>query len=82
MKDLISSEEDEDSQFSELDVKRKTSKFNQLIHERVAKIVKMADSRVVAPPRKSNLTLSEQLLLKKLFEFVRAWKAEFIKKDD
>jgi hypothetical protein len=71
--------EDQASQFDEVEIKRKASKFNQLVHERVAKIVKMADSRGESP-RKSNLTASERLLLSELKEIVHSWKTELIEK--
>jgi hypothetical protein len=81
IKEYTFTEEDQDSQFNEVEKKRKTSKFNQLVHERVAKIVKMADSRGPLP-RKSNLTSSERLLLTELREIVHSWKTEFIEKID
>ncbi|MFX0051842.1 MAG: hypothetical protein ACFE8U_11190 [Candidatus Hermodarchaeota archaeon] len=79
VKENAFTEEDQASQFDEVEIKRKTSKFNQLVHERVAKIVKMADSRGEFP-RKSNLTAYERLLLTELKEIVHSWKTEIIEK--
>jgi hypothetical protein len=77
-KEIVLNEEDQDSQFDEVELKRKESKYNQLINERIAKIVKMADSR--APlPRRSNLTSSEKILLIKINELIQSWKAEIEK---
>lgn len=81
VKEQILAENDigEDSQFDEVELKRKQSKFNQLIHERATKIVKMAEASGTAP-RKTDLTLSEEILYKKLIDLVQSWKAEFIQK--
>ena len=70
--------EDKDSQFSELEQKRQKTKFNQLIHERISKLVKMTDSRKILAQRKRNLTSSEQILFDKIVGWIQNWKAEFI----
>jgi hypothetical protein len=69
--------EEKESQFSELEQKRQKTKFNQLINERISKIVKMTDSRKVLAQRKKNLTSSEQILFDKIVEWIQNWKAEF-----
>ncbi|MFX1504699.1 MAG: hypothetical protein ACFFDC_01170 [Promethearchaeota archaeon] len=69
--------EEKESQFSELEQKRLKTKFNQLINERISKIVKMTDSRKVLTLRKKNLTSSEQILFNKIVEWIQNWKAEF-----
>jgi hypothetical protein len=70
--------EDKDSQFSELEQKRQKTKFNQLIHERISKLVKMTDSRKILAQRSRNLTSSEQILFDKIVDWIQNWKAEFI----
>ncbi|MFX0016768.1 MAG: hypothetical protein ACFFB2_17195 [Promethearchaeota archaeon] len=80
LKDLFLLMEEKDSQFSELEEKRQKTKFNQLTHERVSKLVKMTDSRTVLTQKKKNLTSSEQILFDKIVELIQDWKAEFIQK--
>lgn len=69
--------EEKESQFSELEQKRQKTKFNQLINERISKIVKMTDSRKMLAQRKKNLTSSEQILFDKIVEWIQNWKTEF-----
>jgi hypothetical protein len=78
MKELIFSKEVEDSSFNELENKRLKSKFNQLMIERISKLVKMADSKTISTRKKGNMTASEQILYKKIVDLVQFWKAEFI----
>ena len=80
LQDFVLSMEDKDSQFSELEQKRQKTKYNQLTHERISKLVKMTDSRKVLAQKKKNLTLSEQILFKKIVDCIQNWKAEFIQK--
>jgi hypothetical protein len=78
VKDLVLIDEDQDSQFDEVELSRKESKYHQLINERIAKIVKMTDSR--APlPRRSNLTASEKMLVVKINELIQRWRSEIAK---
>ena len=70
--------EDKDSQFSELEQKRQKMKFNQLINERISKIVKMTDSRKILAQRKRNLTNTEQILFDRIVDWIQNWKTEFI----
>ena len=70
--------EDKDSQFSELEKKRKQTKFNQLTNERISKLVKMTDSKKLLDQRKRNLTASEKILVEKINGWIQSWKAEFI----
>jgi len=80
MQDFVLSVEDKDSEFSELEQKRQKTKYNQLTHERISKLVKMTDSRKVLAQKKKNLTSSEQILFKKIVDCIQNWKAEFIQK--
>ena len=80
MQDFVLSVEDKDSEFSELEQKRQKTKYNQLTHERISKLVKMTDSRKVLAQKKKNLTPSEQILFKKIVDCIQNWKAEFIQK--
>jgi len=66
------------SQFSELEQKRQKMIFNQLINERISKLVKMTDSRKILAQRKRNLTYSEQILFDRIVDFIQNWKEEFI----
>ncbi|MHA2225812.1 MAG: hypothetical protein ACXAC8_11445 [Candidatus Hodarchaeales archaeon] len=77
IKELVETDEEKESQYSEIEQKRLKSKLNQLINERVSKIIKMTDSKEIRS-RKSNLTSSEQILFKKIHEMIQIWKAEFI----
>ena len=70
--------ENKESQFSELEQKRQKMKFNQLINERVSKLVKMTDSRKILAQRKRNLINSEQILFDRIVDWIQNWKAEFI----
>ncbi len=78
LKDIILIKEEKDSQFSELEQKRQKTKFNQLTHERVSKIVKMTESRKLLAKKKRNLTKAEQVLFEKIVDWIQSWKAEFI----
>ncbi len=80
LQDFVLSMEDKDSQFSELEQKRQKTKYNQLTHERISKLVKMTDSRKVLAQKKKNLTSSEQILFTKIVDCIQNWKAEFIQK--
>ncbi|MFX1282348.1 MAG: hypothetical protein ACFFB5_01785 [Promethearchaeota archaeon] len=80
LQDFVFSMEDKDSQFSELEQKRQKTKYNQLTHERISKLVKMTDSRKVLAQKKKNLTSSEQILFKEIVDRIQTWKAEFIQK--
>ncbi|MHA2245080.1 MAG: hypothetical protein ACXADY_08935 [Candidatus Hodarchaeales archaeon] len=80
LKDLVLLSEDKDSQFSELEQKRQKTKFNQLTHERISKLVKMTDSRKVLAQKKKNLTSSEQVLFEKIVDWIQNWKAAFVHK--
>ena len=80
LKDLVLIMEDKDSRFSELEQKRQQTKFNQLTHERVSKLVKMTDSRKLLAQKKRNLTSSEMILFEKIVDWIQSWKAEFIQK--
>jgi len=70
--------EKKESQFSELEQKRQKMKFNQLINERISKLVKMTDSRKILAQRKRNLTYSEQILFDRIVDWIQNWKAEFV----
>ena len=70
--------EKKESQFSELEQKRQKMKFNQLINERISKLVKMTDSRKILAQRKRNLTNSEQILFDRIVDWIQNWKAEFV----
>ena len=76
IKDLLESEAEEDSRYSDLELKRKRDKLNQLIHERVAKIVTMAKSGEELP-RRTSLTASEKILYNKMIKLIQQWKEEF-----
>ncbi|UCG00408.1 MAG: hypothetical protein JSW11_12255 [Candidatus Heimdallarchaeota archaeon] len=78
LKDHFLAMEEKESQFSELEQKRQKTKFNQLIQERISKLVKMTDSRQVLAQRKRNLTSTEQILFDKIVDWIQNWKAEFI----
>ncbi len=78
LKNLILIKEEKDSQYSELEQKRQKTKFNQLTHERVSKIVKMTESRKLLAKKKRNLTKAEQVLFEKIVDWIQSWKAEFI----
>lgn len=80
LKDLVLLMEDKDSQFSELEQKRQKTKFNQLTHERISKLVKMTDSRKALAQKKKNLTSSEQVLFEKIVDWIQNWKAAFVQK--
>ena len=80
MKELIFSKKVEDSTFSELENKRLKSKFNQLMIERISKLVKMADSKTAPTRKKGNMTASEHILFKKIVDLVQSWKDEFTDK--
>lgn len=78
LKDHFFLMEDKDSQFSELEQKRQKTKFNQLINERISKLVKMTDSRKMLAQKKRNLTSSEQILFDKIVNWVQKWKVELV----
>ncbi len=80
MKNIVLSEELKDSTFSELENKRRKSKFNQLTVERISKLVKMADKPTTSTRKQINMTVSEQILFKKIVDLVQYWKDEFISK--
>lgn len=76
IKELMQVEAAEESRYNDLELKRKRDKLNQLIHERVAKIVTMAKSGETLP-RRTNLTASEKILYNKMIELIKQWKEEF-----
>ncbi|MFX0085044.1 MAG: hypothetical protein ACFFAU_05160 [Candidatus Hodarchaeota archaeon] len=78
MKKNVFSKEIKDSAFSELENKRLKLKFNQLMIERISKLVKMAGSKPVPTRKKGNMTASEQILFKKIVDLVQFWIDEFI----
>jgi len=80
MRKNVISKEAEDSSFSELENQRLKLKFNQLMVERISKIVKMADTKTVSTRKKGNMTASEQILFKRIVDLVQFWKNEFIDK--
>jgi len=80
MKNVVLSEELKDSSFSELENKRRKSKFNQLTVERISKLVKMADKQTTSTRKQINMTVSEQILFNKIVDLVQYWKDEFISK--
>lgn len=80
MKNIVLSEELKDSTFSELENKRRKSKFNQLTVERISKLVKMADKQTTSSRKQINMTVSEQILFNKIVDLVQCWKDEFISK--
>lgn len=73
IKDLVLIDQDQDSDYGEVEYKRKRAKYLQLLHARVTKIVKMADG-TQGIPRKPNMTAAEQVLFDKLREIVEAYK--------
>lgn len=73
LKDLVLNDQDPDSDYGEVDYKRKRAKYLQLLQARVTKIVKMADG-MQRIPRKHNMTAEEQVLFNKLQEIVGAYK--------
>jgi len=61
------------SPYTEKELKQKKAKLNQITSERLAKIVKMADSTEINTKR-MNLTASEQILMEKIREWIVDWK--------
>lgn len=80
MKNIVLSEELKDSSFSEMENKRRKSKFNQLTAERISKLVKMADKQTTSTRKQINMTVSEHILFNKIVDLVQYWKDEFISK--
>lgn len=80
MKNIVLSEELKDSSFSEMENKRRKSKFNQLTVERISKLVKMADKQTTSSRKQINMTVSEHILFNKIVDLVQYWKDEFISK--
>ncbi len=80
MKEFVLSEETTDSSYSELESKRRISKFNQLTLERISKLVKMTDTKTTSTRKKKNMTASEEVIFNKIVELVQFWKDEFISK--
>jgi hypothetical protein len=73
VKDQVLNDQDSDSDYGEVEYKRKRAKYLQLLQARVTKIVKMADG-TQRIPRKPNMTAVEQVLFNKLREMVDAYK--------
>jgi hypothetical protein len=80
MKEFVLSEEKTDSSYSELEIKRRKSKFNQLTLERISKLVKMTDTKTTSTRKKKNMTASEEVIFNKIVDLVQFWKDEFISK--
>lgn len=80
MKEFVLSEETTDSSFSELENKRRKSKFNQITLERISKLVKMTDTKITSKRKKGNMTASEEVIFNKIVDLVQFWKDEFISK--
>ena len=67
----------ETSDYTEIEIKRQKDRLNQLIKERLAKIVKYADSDEL-DLKKLNLTASENILIQKIHSIVDSWKKVII----
>jgi hypothetical protein len=63
-----------DSDFDEIELKRRKDRVKQLITERLSKIIKLSDSNDFNP-KKLNLTASEEILMKKIHSWVLNWKS-------
>ncbi|MHA2237624.1 MAG: hypothetical protein ACXAB2_04535 [Candidatus Hodarchaeales archaeon] len=67
----------ETSHYNEIELKRQKDRMKQLIKERLAKIIKFADSDRIKLS-KLNLTASEQILMQKVLSIVDNWKKMII----
>jgi len=72
-KKLILEESTDDSPYNEKEMKQKKAKLTQITSERLAKLVKMADSSNINTKR-MNLTASEQILMEKIRRWIVDWK--------
>ena len=64
---------DDDSPYAKKEFEQKKAKIIQIISERLAKMVKMADSTNINPKR-MNLTASERVLMEKINGWIVNWK--------
>ncbi|MCK4848149.1 MAG: hypothetical protein KAT16_03915 [Candidatus Heimdallarchaeota archaeon] len=76
-KKLVLEESDDNSPYIEKELKQKKAKMTQITSERLAKLVKMADSANLNM-KKMNLTVSEQILMEKIRKWVVEWKKVII----
>ncbi len=63
-----------DSHYDEIELKRQKDRINQLITERLSKIIKLSDSNNI-DHQKLNLTAFEAVLLKRINSWVVNWKS-------
>jgi len=63
----------DNSPYTEKELKQKKAKMNQITSERLAKLVKMADSTNFNT-KKINLTASEQILMEQIRKWIAEWK--------
>ena len=68
----------ETSHYTEIEINRQKDRMTQLIKERLAKIIKYADSDENIL-KKLNLTASEYILMQKIHSIVDNWKKVVIK---
>ncbi len=72
-KKLVLEGSTDSSPYTEKELKQKKAKMNQITSERLAKLVKMADSTSLNT-KKMNLTASERILMEKIQKWIVDWK--------
>ena len=72
-KKIVLEEPADSSPYTEKEMKQKKAKLTQITSERLAKLVKLADSTNINT-KKMNLTASERILMEKLQKWIIEWK--------
>ena len=72
-KKLVLGKSVDNSPYTKKELKQKMAKLSQITSERLAKLVKIADSPKINA-KKMNLTTSEKILVEKLQKWITSWK--------